>query len=704
MENALCLLIDEGQYARWWLWAPGREHHFRSIADGIPELISLVKPTGEVEIANSHTLAYFDATLEDLKGRSTDDTVHPDDLPTVIASRKRAAQTGQPYNVKGRHRRADGAYRWFDMHCFPLLDTEERVAYWFLLERDVDDRRRAEALLAGEKRLLEMIATGESLSVTLGELCLFVQELCTDCVGCSILILDPQTQKLWHAASPRVPKAYTEAIDGFTIGPEVSSCGAAAFHGKQVVASDIATDSRWDEFREVALANGLRACWSTPVFSKKNQVLGTFAMFSRKASSPTMDDQEVIAQITHLASIAIERNQEEESLRRSRAYLSEAQRLSSTGSFGWLVSIDDHYWSDETFRIFEYDPSTKVSIQLVLDRAHPQDVHFVRQAMVLAAEGKDFDYECRFLMPGGAVKYLHIVAHRSRDPNDRLEYVGAVQDVTERRLSEEVLGKLRSELAHMARVTSLGALTASIAHEVSQPLSGIITNASTCLRMLSAEPPNVAGALETVRRTIRDGNRASDVITRLRALFGNKAVMTEPVDLNGASREVVALSASELQRNGTIVRLEFAEGLPFVAGDRIQLQQVILNLLLNASDAMSGIDDRPRQVIIRTGQDEGDRVRLTVQDAGIGFEPESLERLFEAFYTTKSGGMGIGLSISRSIIESHHGRLWASANEGPGATLSFSIPRDNEGVMLIHRPEPIHLPAQADTTQAARRP
>jgi C4-dicarboxylate-specific signal transduction histidine kinase len=291
------------------------------------------------------------------------------------------------------------------------------------------------------------------------------------------------------------------------------------------------------------------------------------------------------------------------------------------------------------------------------------------------SNGNDFEYEQRLQMPDGSVKYLHLVAHGVRPPDGRLEYVGAVQDVTQRRLSEEALAKARSELARVARVTSLGALTASIAHEVNQPLSGIITNASTCLRMLAADPPNVDGARETARRTLRDGNRASDVIARLRALFAKKTATTEAVDLNEATREVLALSLSDLQRRQVILRPELADDLPVVTGDRIQLQQVILNLLLNASDAMSGIEDRPRQLVIRTARDEGDRVCLSVQDVGVGIEPQGVDKLFEAFYTTKNHGMGIGLAVSRSIIESHHGRLWAAANDGPGATFSFSIPR-----------------------------
>jgi signal transduction histidine kinase len=241
-------------------------------------------------------------------------------------------------------------------------------------------------------------------------------------------------------------------------------------------------------------------------------------------------------------------------------------------------------------------------------------------------------------------------------------------------LSEQALGKAQSELARVARATALSALTASIAHEVNQPLSGIITNASTCLRMLAADPPNIEGARETARRTIRDGNRASDVIARVRALFSKKEPAIEAVDLNEVTREVIALSLSDLQRNRVVLQSELAEDLPAITGDRIQLQQVILNLLRNASDAMVDVHDRPRRLLVRTEREDGDRVRLSVRDAGVGVDPRNVDKLLDAFYTTKTDGMGIGLSISRSIIEKHHGRLWAEANDGPGATFSFSIP------------------------------
>jgi C4-dicarboxylate-specific signal transduction histidine kinase len=286
------------------------------------------------------------------------------------------------------------------------------------------------------------------------------------------------------------------------------------------------------------------------------------------------------------------------------------------------------------------------------------------------------------LMPDQSIKYLHAVAHAMRGQDGQLEYIAAIQDVTERRLSEAALAKARSDLAKVASATSLGIMTAAIAHEVNQPLSGIITNASTCLRMLDAHPPNLEGARETARRTIRDGNRASDVITRLRALFRKEEFTLDCLDLNEITREVIALSLSDFQRSRIALQSQLADDLPAITGDRIQLQQVILNLLRNASDAMIGVDDRPRHLLVRTAREGADRVRVSVRDAGVGLDPERMDKLFDAFYTTKSDGMGIGLSVSRSIIERHQGRLWAQSNgDAHGATFAFSIPCAPENLL-----------------------
>jgi PAS domain S-box-containing protein len=252
--------------------------------------------------------------------------------------------------------------------------------------------------------------------------------------------------------------------------------------------------------------------------------------------------------------------------------------------------------------------------------------------------------------------------------------VAFVLDLTERKRAEEALQRAQAELAHVTRATTMGVLAAAIAHEVNQPLSGIITNASTCLHMLSASPPNVDGACETARRTIRDGNRASDVIARLRALFSKRQAAAEPMDLNDAAREVVAILSSKLQMDGVTLRCDLADDLPMVTGDRVQLQQVIVNLLQNASDAMTGVKGRSRQLLIQTRRDEVGQVRLTVQDSGVGLDPQSANRLFDAFFSTKDSGMGVGLAVSRWIVENHQGRIWAQPQEGPGASFSFSIP------------------------------
>ena len=370
--------------------------------------------------------------------------------------------------------------------------------------------------------------------------------------------------------------------------------------------------------------------------------------------------------------------QAQEELRRDEAFLAKVQQVSGTGGFYWWPETGKVYWSEQVYRIFEIDPAEPLTTELRQSRIHPDDLathqEAVRQAVL---DARDFEYEIRLIMPDRSVKYLHALVQATRDAAGHLLYVGAVQDVTTRRLSELALSKVRSELAHVARVMTLGTLTASIAHEVNQPLAGIITNASTCLRMLAAEPPNIEGARETAKRTIRDGERASKVVSNLRGLFTKKDTVTEPVDLNDAVREVIALSLSDLQHGQVIVRTELADELPQVRGDRVQLQQVVLNLVVNAADAMSGVDDRPRELTVRSELDDG-AVRVSVQDTGVGFEPQLANRLFEAFYSTKRGGMGIGLSVSRSIIEQHHGRLWAVRNSGPGATFAFSVPRNTK--------------------------
>ena len=376
-----------------------------------------------------------------------------------------------------------------------------------------------------------------------------------------------------------------------------------------------------------------------------------------------------------------DRKRAEDALRRSEAYLAEAQRLSRTGSFGWNVSSGELFWSEETFRIFGYDRATKPTVQLVLQRVHPDDIALVQQLIECAShDAKDWDLGHRLLMPDGSVKHLHVVAHASRDELGNLEFMGAVMDVTAANRAEEELHRARADLAHATRVTTLGELAASIAHEVNQPVTGVVTNAQAALRWLGGQHPDLEEVRQALDDIIKDGNRAGDVISRIRALVKKVPPRKDDLEINEVILEVIALTHGEVVKNSVSLQTQLAAGLPLIQGDRVQLQQVILNLIVNAIEATSGASEGARELLVRTGKDVSNAVIVAVRDSGPGLDPEGLGRLFDAFYTTKPGGMGMGLSICRSIIEAHGGRLWATPNVPRGAVFQFTLPADGEEV------------------------
>jgi signal transduction histidine kinase len=527
-----------------------------------------------------------------------------------------------------------------------------------------------------------LIRQGFPLPVVLTTLC---QHFNATVHGCSssVLLLDRTGTRVRNGAGSGLPASYLKQLEGRRVRWTETPFGAAINAKTPVIVLHPVSDTPLEEAVPAA-APGLKLYEVSPILSLTGEPLGIFAVYQRdgKTDHPRFHAAH-IAQFTNIAGAAIERmrsdealKRSDEALKRSAALLERTQQLSSTCCFFWRMETDEISWSKELSQIFEFNEAdVPVTLELIGTRIHPEDLPSFHEMIERARIGvSDFEFEHRLRLPDNSVKYLRVIAHRTRDPEGQLEYIGAVQDVTHRRHAEEALAKLRAELARAARIASLGVLTAAIAHEVNQPLAGIVTNASMCRRMLAVDPPDIERARESASRTIRDAERASEVVKRLRALFCKKGATCESLDLNEATREVVALSLSELERNKVILRMELAGELPPVQGDRVQLQQVILNLLLNASDAMGGIDDRPRQIVIRTERDEDERVQLSVRDTGVGFEPQGADRLFDAFFTTKNNGMGIGLSVSRSIIDSHNGRLWATPNDGPGATFSFSIP------------------------------
>src|SRR6476661_3021508 len=369
-----------------------------------------------------------------------------------------------------------------------------------------------------------------------------------------------------------------------------------------------------------------------------------------------------------------DRKRAENALRRSEAYLAEAQRLSLTGSFGWTIGTGEIRWSAEAFRIFERDPKSPPTLDFVVERTHPGDRGFLKRLLERVSRNRDnWEVEHRLLMPDGSIKHIHVVAHPLGEASGPLEYVGALMDITAEKRAQEALQQAQAELAHVTRVTTLGELTASIAHEVNQPLAAIITNGEACLRWLGNETPNLEEARGAVERMIRDGNRAGEVIQRLRALTRKTDPQNAPLDINDVIHDVVGLVQREVLNYRVQLRLDLDSGLDPVLGDRVQLQQVIINLIVNSIEAMANVADQ-RELMIRVREHDRDHALVAVQDSGVGIPPDQLDRVFNAFFTTKADGMGMGLSICRSIVEGHGGRLWASCNDGAGVTFQFTVP------------------------------
>jgi len=476
--------------------------------------------------------------------------VHPEDAAQAVQGIERGSREGKRFEHECRLRMPDGSVK--HIHVVARAKGDEPAELEFVgAVMDVTERKRAAMLLGGEKRLLEMIARGDSRAPILDALCRLVEEWASGALS-SILLLDPKANRLRHGAAPSLPISYTDAIDGLVIGPCMGSYGTSAYRAEPVIVSDIASDPLWADYRPLALAHGLRACWSTPILSSTGRVLGTFAIYYREPRSPTPQDHNLIDQITHLASIAVERDRAEEALRQAQA-----------------------------------------------------------------------------------------------------------------------------DLTHVSRVTTMGELTASIAHEVSQPLSAVVNNANACVSLLDPGATNLEEVREALREIIDDAHRAVAVILRVRQLAKGAAVERSLLGLKDVVKDVLAPARHESFARGVSMRTELPEYLPSVVGDRVQLQQVLLNLIVNGMDAMNTVQESKRVLIIcgrhetRDGKSEA---LLSVQDAGTGVRPEEMDRLFEAFYTTKPEGMGMGLAISRSIIEAHGGRLWAEPNQGPGTTFLFSLP------------------------------
>ncbi|MET3521825.1 PAS domain-containing protein [Mesorhizobium abyssinicae] len=660
-----CLLatdVEDFQRAEWRSAEDALADQIRQssqILDSIPARVGIYDVAGVRISANKQAIELSAAA------RAVDwrDLIHPDDLPLAEKRWRTALATGEPFECEYRVRMADGTYRWHQGRRAPMHDNSGKIVRWFGVSSDIEDLKRAEHRLIDSEHQLRMIV---------------------DTIPGLVAIFGPDRQV--EGLNKQLMEYLGQTPQDFARW-EVNGT---------VHADDLA---RCINIFKSALEGGLPIDFE----ARLRRYDGAYRWVQVRGNAARDATGNIVRWYCLMVDID-ERKHAEDALKRSEAFLAEGQHLARMGNFSWHLASGQIAGSEQLYKIFELKPDTVVTLDLVSSRCHPDDMPVMLDMVERAKRGEsEFEYQYRIVLPDRSIKHLHLIARRAPELEDKAEYLGAIIDVTHRRLSEEALERLRSELAQVTRIMSLGALTASIAHEVNQPLAGIVTNASTCLRMLGADPPNVDGAQETARRTIRDAQRAADIITRLRKLFSKRAIAFEPVDLNDAVREVIALSSSDLRHHGVTLRAEMAEGLPYVAGDRVQLQQVVMNFIRNAADAMSSVDDRARVVVVRTAP-EDDQVLLSVRDTGVGFEPNEAGRLFDAFYTTKSDGMGIGLSVSKSIVEMHNGRLWAQANNGPGATFSFLVPCYVGDAAAVGNAFPNHSATVATLATTAVRP
>jgi PAS domain S-box-containing protein len=612
-----------------------------ALINTIPALVWSARPDGSRDFHSRRWLEFTGLSAEEAAGAGWAVGVHPDDRARTVDKWRLAMATGEPFEVEVRGRNADGDYRWFLVRAEPLRDDKGAIVKWYGSSTDVEDAKRAAEALR-------------------------------------------QSEEQWREVFEHNPVMY------FMVDASGTVLSVNAFGAKQLGyrVDELVGQSVFNVFFEEDRAfvrKNVAVCTENPDQThgwevRKIRKDGTVLWVRENAKAVRRPGNRLIVLIA--CEDITERKRAEDALRQSEMYLAEAQRLSHTGSFGWRVASGDIVWSEQTFRIFEYERTKTPSVELILQRTHPEERALVGRFLErVSREAKDWEQERRLLMPDGSVKHIHAVARAVKDARGHLEFLGAIMDVTAARRAEAELNLARAELAHVTRVTTMGELTATIAHEVNQPLTGVVTSGNACLRWLAAEPPNLEAAKRSVERMINDGSRASEVISRIRAMVRKSPARKHELSINDTLAEVITLIRGEVLRNSIALRTELADDLPPVLGDRIQLQQVILNLIVNAIDAMSGVSQPHRELSVASAKDGANGVLVTVRDSGTGLDQSSLDRLFEPFYTTKAAGMGMGLAISRTIIEAHGGKLWAAPNEPRGAMFRFRLPSDGGDVV-----------------------
>jgi len=565
--------------------------------------------------------------------------VHPEDAAFVEQTIARAAQDGKDFDHEYRLVMRDGSVKYIHVVAHALGDRSDGIEFVGAVMDVTAVRRTEEALRRSENYLAE-------------------------------------AQKLTHTGSGAWRVADRDALylseEWYRIYGFDPEEGLSAWE-KRLQRMHPEDRGPWREITD-------RAIRERSDYEGEHRILlpdGT-VKYTHTVGHPVLSASGDVEQFVCTMMDITERKQAEEALRQSESYLAEAQRLSHTGSWAWNIGAKRLFWSVETFQLFGFDPNTTTATpETFLGRVHPDDRGSIELVETELYKGNDAEYSYRIILPDGSIKYITSVAHPIlNDSGQVIEFVGTVIDVTERKKAEEAREALRetqAALARVSRVNTMGELTASLAHEVNQPIAAASTNANTCLRWLAADTPNIEEARAAAMRIVTDVKRAGEIISRIRQLFQKGSSEREFVDINEIIREMIVLLRGETTRYNIIVRTDLAADLPRVMADRVQLQQLLMNLMINGVEAMKAVDG-PRELSIKSQSAQDAPLMLSVSDTGVGLPQHQADQIFNPFFTTKGDGTGMGLRISRSIIESHGGRLWAAVNSPRGASFCFTLP------------------------------
>jgi PAS domain S-box-containing protein len=604
--------------------------------------------------------------------------VHPADRERAVAYCKQEIAQRRDHVMQYRMLAADGRVVWMHDMVRVLPGEAGGPCQLRAVMVDISERKRAEAVLAGEREILGLIATGAPMADVLDALCRQIESLCEDVLA-SVLLVDEG--RLRHGAAPSLPPSYVAAIDGLEIGPAAGSCGTAAHRRQTVVVSDIATDPLWADHRHLALAHGLRACWAAPILDAAGEVVATFALYPRVPGPARAEQLDIVGLATDLVRIAVERDRSAAALRRSE----EQHRalVAHIPAVTWLADAQRKvaFVSPNAAQItgFAADELTANGLDGWLARIHPDDVTAVRlRYEALERDRQPFDIEYRMRHRDGHWVWIHDRAMTAYEQDDIVYFVGLLTNITARKQAELEIQQQRQLLAHLTRVATLGELSGALAHELSQPLTSILSNAQAAQLLLTESPVDLRELREILRDIIDEDRRAGEVIGRLRALLRRGETPRQLLEVNQLATDVLRLANSELIAHAVTVTTDLAPDLPKVQGDRVALQQVLLNLIVNACDAMRSEPPEARHLTVITRRERDDVVRVAIVDHGVGLPPGGAERVFEPFFTTKEQGLGLGLVICRTIVAAHGGRLWATGNGGRGATFAFTLPVERD--------------------------